>query len=92
MFRCTYFSHAAFEGNPAIVVQNTFRSDGSIHALVGVLVDECAQFSLNLELYSPARNFLHVLVVDDMDEQKVGHVLGKLFGGLDTRDAGFPWT
>lgn len=89
-FPCTYLSHATFEGNPAVVVKNTFRSDVSIHALVGILVDECAQFSLNLELYPSALNFLHVLIVDDVNEEKVGHVLGKLFRGLDTRDAGFP--
>lgn len=76
VYGCTYFSHATFEGNSAIVIENTFRSDVSIHTLVGVLVDERAQFSLNLELYSSARNFLHILVVDDMDEEKVGNVLG----------------
>lgn len=84
-------SHAAFEGNPAIVIKDAFRGDESIHALVGVLVDEGAQLSLNLELYPSARNFLHVLVVDDVNKEKVGHVLGKLLRGLDTRDAGFPW-
>lgn len=90
-FPCTYLGHAAFESNPAIVIKDAFRGDESIHALVGVLVDEGAQLSLNLKLYPSARNFLHVLVVDDVNEEKVGHVLGKLLRGLHTRDAGFPW-
>lgn len=88
----TYLCHAAPKCNPPVVVKDAFCSDKPVHALVCILVNERAQLSFNLKLDSPARNFLYVLIANDVHEEKIGHVLGQLLDGFNTGDAGFPRT
>lgn len=84
--------HTTLEGDPAIFIEDALCGDKPVHALVGVLVDERPQLGLNLELYPPACDLLHVLVVDGVDKEEVSHVLGQLLNGFNTGDAGLPRT